>query len=314
MRKILALVSFLVVAAACTREPSTNRGTNANANSTGATKPTATMSEAEVTAREKAVWEALEKKDYDAFGNMLASDYLEVEDDGIYDKAGIVTYLKDLNISNASFSDWKMFPLGKDAALITYNVNLKANFKGQAVPPGPYRAASVWANRDGKWLGVYYQETLPETMRPSPAPKGTPAVKSSVSPAAKTPEATTGPDPIANEKLVWDALKSKNYDAFAALLAPDSIEIEASGVYDRAGSVKGVSAFDFSKSELSNWRTVKINNDAALVTYLVKMPGAKPEQERHSTIWLNRGGKWMAFFHQGTPVALSIAAKPEAKK
>ena len=121
--------------------------------------------------------------------------------------------------------------------------------------------------------------------------------------------AEAGPDPVANEKLVWDALKSKNYDAFAAYLAPNAMEIEAAGVFDKSGSVKGVSMFDTSKAELSDWKTVKFDNEASLVTYTVKIPGMNPDQARHSTIWASRDGKWLALFHQGTPVA-----KPEPAK
>jgi hypothetical protein len=49
---------------------------------------------------------------------------------------------------------------------------------------------------------------------------------------------------------------------------------------------------------------VKLDDDAALVTYLVKMTaqGSEPAGERHSSIWANRGGKWLGVFHQGTPV------------
>jgi hypothetical protein len=312
MKKILALVTFLVIAAACSTEPPTNRETAANANKT-ASPATASMSEADATAREKATWDAIKKKDYEAFGNMLDKDYIEVENDGVYDHAGIISYVKDLSISEVNFSDWKVLPIDKDAMLITYNVNLKGTFKGKDVPPGPYHAASAWLNRDGKWLGIYYQETLAKTSPMSPKPASSPAAKSSASPAAKMAEATTGPDPAANEKMVWNAIKSKNYDAFGAFLAPDAIEVEADGVYDKAGSVKGVSMFDASKVELSDWKTVKFDSDASLVTYMVMLPGAKPDHERHTTIWVNRGGKWMAFFHQGTP-AETPKGKPEAHK
>src|SRR5712691_10696739 len=148
MKKILALAAFLVVAAACSTE-TTNREMTANTN-----KPmvsTSTMSDAEATAREKATWEAIKKKDYDAFGNMLASDYIEVEDDGVYDKTATSTTIKDFAVSDATFSDWKVLSVDKNAVLVTYNLNLKATYKGQAVPPGPYRVASGWVNRDGKW-------------------------------------------------------------------------------------------------------------------------------------------------------------------
>src|SRR6266496_4253846 len=51
--------------------------------------------------------------------------------------------------------------------------------------------------------------------------------------------------------------ENKNYDLFGSYLASDSIEVEPDGVYDKSGSVKGVAMFDFSKAELSEWKTVK---------------------------------------------------------
>jgi len=248
MKKISALVSFLsllIFAAACTTEPTINTGTNSNANMS--MSKTAAPSEADIIAKEKAAWDTLKKKDYDAFGNMLASDYLEVTDNGVFDKAGIVADIKDFELTDATFSDWKMLPIDNDAAIITYNTTLKATYKGKEVPPGPYHSAGAWVNRDGKWLALFYQQTPVKTPPPPPPPAGaaTPE-KSAASPAARMADA--GSDPIANEKIVWDAFKSKNYDAFAALLDPAFVEIESTGVYDKAGSVKGASSFEISFS------------------------------------------------------------------
>lgn len=310
MKKILVLVTFLVVAAACSTEPPTTPPAS-NANKATPAKSTAPISEADAIAREKAIWDAIKKKDNDAFANMLASDYIEVGDDGVFDKAGIIADLKDLTISDVTFADWKMSPIDKDALLMTYNVTIKGTFKNAAIPPGPYHAGSAWVNRDGKWLAIYYQETL--TTKALPTPAGSPAAKSAAGPAA-APAAVTGPDPIANEKAVWDAIKGKSPDAFAALLAPEAIEVESGGVYDKAGSVKSIGMFDFSKTQLSDWKSVKFDNDSALVTYMVTMPGGKPPQERHSTIWANRGGKWLAIYHHGTPVQVPAAAAPAAAK
>jgi hypothetical protein len=304
MKRILVLVCFLIGAAACTTEPTTNKEMS-NANRTMEPKSTAMVSEADITAKDVAIWDSIKRKDYDAFGRMLDRDYTEVEDDGVYDKAGILAYVKDLVITDVTFANRKMMRVDKDAVILTYDVTAKGTFKGQPLT-GPYHAASAYVNRDGQWLGIYYQQVLARTAPPPPPPKAEPS-KPKASPMAKTGE--TGPDAEANEKLVWDALKSRNYDAFASYLAPDSIEIEADGVYDKAGSVKGVSGFDASKAELSAWKTVKFDSDASLVTYLVKLPGMKPDQERHSTIWVNRGGKWLALFHEGTPVAAQQAAK-----
>lgn len=311
MKRILALVSLLTIAAACATQPSGNKDVTANANTGSAMKSTAAApSESDIIAKEKAGWDAFKRKDADAFKKMLAPDYIEVLDSGTMDTAASIAGMKDYEINDVTFADWKMTTIDKDAVLITYTVNVKGSYKGQPIPAGPYREASAYVNRNGEWLGIYYQETLTQTAPPPPPPTSTP--KPAASAMAKPADA--GPDAAANEKLVWDALKSKNYDGFASYLASDSMEIEADGVYDKAGSVKGVSGFDFSKAELSDWKTVKFDNDASLVTYKVKVPGMKPvETGYHSTIWVNRDGKWQALFHMGTPAATETPAAPEKK-
>src|ERR1700730_4207029 len=147
MKKILAFVSFLVVAAACTTEPTTNTGTS-NANT--AMSKAAAPSEADMIAKEKAAWDTLKKKDYDAFGNLLASDYIEVTDEGVFDKPGILADVKNFDLTDATFSDWKMLAIDNDAVILTYQTTLKATYKGDAVPAGPYRSAAAWVNRDGE--------------------------------------------------------------------------------------------------------------------------------------------------------------------
>jgi hypothetical protein len=304
MKKILAFVSFLIVAAACTNQPSTNTNMGSNANT--ATSKSAAPSETDMIVKEKAVWDTLKKKDYAAFGDLLASDYSEVTSEGVFDKAGIVADVKDFNLTDATLSDWKMIPIDNDAVILTYQTTLKATYKGEEVPPGPYRSAAAWVNRDGKWQGFYYQQTLIKTMPPpSPSASNTPAA----SPAATTATtATTGPDPIANEKIVWDAFRSRNHDAFAALLDPAFVELEGNAVYDKAAAVAGAD-FDASQLELSEWKAAKLDNDAALDTYLITSKDPKMDAERHTTIWANRNGKWLALLHIGTPVA-KPAPKP----
>jgi hypothetical protein len=313
MKKIFALascLSLLILAAACANQPTTNTPANSNANMS--TMKTAAPSEADMIVKEKAAWDTLKKKDYEAFGNMLASDYVEVTDEGVFDKAGIIADVKDFNLTDATFSDWKMISVDNDAVILTYQTTLKGTYKGNEVPPGPYRSAAAWVNRDGKWLAFYYQQT-PNKPPPPPPPAASPAKtpeKTAASPAAKPAE--TGSDPIANEKIVWDLFKSKNYDAFAALLDPTFVELESTGFYDKAAAVKGVAEMDASEFELSEWKSGKLDADAALVTYLVKPSNPKWDTERHTSIWASRGGKWVAFLHVGTPVA-KPAAKTDTK-
>jgi hypothetical protein len=304
MKKILALGCFLVVAAACATQSPANKEVVSNANRPAEIK-SAPPSEADMIVNEKKTWETLQKKDYDAFDKLLASEYTEVRDDGVFDKAGILVSVKDLSITDVSYSDWKIMSISKNAYAITYTVTVKGSVKGVAFPPDPSHAASAWVNRDGQWLAIYYQDT-PVKPEPPPAPSPVASAPSKAAASPDTKPAEAGPDPIADEKLVWDAFKSRNYDVFAALLAPEFIEIEPTGVYDKDGAVREVTGFDASKYELSDWKAVKFDNDASLVTYLVNTP--TKDKQRHSSIWANREGRWLALLHVGTP-----AAKPEKK-
>ena len=68
---------------------------------------------------------------------MLASDYIEVGDESASDKTAVLDYLKDLEISDATYSDWKVMPIDKDAVLLTYNVTIKGSYKGRKFRPVP---------------------------------------------------------------------------------------------------------------------------------------------------------------------------------
>ena len=310
MKKTLALVSFLVLVLACAAPP-TNDVATTNRNANIAPAPAATMTEADAIAKEKAIWETIRVKDYEAFANMLAEDQVEVLDVGVHDKAASIAGVKDFEPSEVVFSDWKYLPIDKDAFVVVYTVNTKGKFQGKEFKPQTARGSSTWANRAGKWVAVFHQECpLKPPMTPAPTPATSPKPTASPS-AAPVAAVTTGPDPIANEKIVWDLFKAKNYDAFADLLAADFMEVESDNVYDKAASVKGVSMFNASKAVLSDFKTVNIDADAAIVTYTVANPGVLPGPERHSSIWVNRNGKWMGLFHHGgTPV---VKAPPAPK-
>jgi hypothetical protein len=306
MKKFLLLVSALILAAACSAPP-TNREAAPNAN-TASEPAAAAMTEATAIATEKAVWDTIKNKDYTAFGNMLADDQLEVMGEAVNDKAASIAGVKDFEPGDVTFSEWKFLSIDKDAFVVVYTVtSAKAKYKGKELPASTDRASSAWVRRAGKWLAIYHQECPVSPAKPSAATPAKSPAKATASPAG-TPTmamATTGPDPVANEKIVWDFFKAKNYDGFAAVLAPDFIEVEPDAVTDKAASVKGVMGFDASKAVLSDWKTAKLGDDAMLDTYTVKMPGMPGNGERHSSIWARRDGKWVAVFHNGgTPVTM----------
>lgn len=297
MNKLLVVVISALALTACAAPTEiTNKSAAPNANKAGAAVP---ISDAEVIAKEKQAWDAVRQKDFDSFKKIMADDGIYVSHHGVLDPAGTIKETKELDLTDLSFSDWKVLPIDKDAVIVTYTAHVQGKIEGQPLVATSVRGTTAWVNRGSQWLAIYHQDS---EAKPAPTPGANkPKVASTLA-----PQPSTSADPSADEKLVWDALKNNNSDAFANFLASDSLEVEPGGVYDKAGSVKSVSQTDFSKATISDFKTLKIDEDAALVTYMVKLPGVAPEGEHHTTIWINRGGKWLALFHQGTPVLKEV--------
>ena len=316
MKKVFLIILAALISAACGAPP-TNRADTSSTSSTNKAAETAAASasvtEAEATAKEKEIWGTLEKQNMAAFGDMLADDFAYVSGDGAHDKAATIKAVTGFKPTDIVFSDWKFIPVGKSAGLLTFTVKNKGTMNGEPIPESSSRAGSVWVKRGGKLLAVYHQDTEVKTGPPPPPAKA--ATKPAASPAAPFAAATLSANAEANEKAVWAALTAKEWNVFGSYLSSDFIEVEADGIYDHAGAIKGVEGFDFSKATLSAWRQVKIDDEASLVTYTVKMPGAKPDTSYHSSVWSTRNGKWLAVFHQGTPLAPPpLPVKSTAKK
>ena len=111
---------------------------------------------------------------------------------------------------------------------------------------------------------------------------------------------------IAREKEVWERIKKKDGAGFATYLAEDQIYVKDKGVHTKAETVKGISEADAADLTLDDWKVLMIDKDAAVVTYKATPKamacGPEPVAQRNSTVWVKRGGKWLAVFHQDTNV------------
>jgi hypothetical protein len=112
----------------------------------------------------------------------------------------------------------------------------------------------------------------------------------------------------ASETKLWEAWKNKDAKPFQAWLASDSIMVGESGVAGKAATVKEITSMpcEVKSYSLSDWKLTTINSGAALLTYKGTAEGtcagtAIPTVWA-SSVWVNRGGKWLAFSHQETPV------------
>jgi len=141
---------------------------------------------------------------------------------------------------------------------------------------------------------AYAQDATPS---PSPAPK--PAMSRAQSQRVI----------IATEKKLWEAWKNKNFKTFKANLSADSIMISDMGVADKTTALKAMESMpcEVKTYELSDIKVTFLNSSAAILTYKSTQDAtcggeAVPPAVWSSSVYVMRGGKWLAASHQETPV------------
>lgn len=308
MRRLIAVTLLALAASACATGPTGDANYQAaNTNAAPPAPTPAAFSESDIIENEKRLWEAIKSKNSEAFAAMLAEEQMYVTSDGIHDKSQTVEAIKKLNLTESSLSDFKVVRVDKDAAIVIYTVNSKGTFDGQPLQEKPEYNSTAWVKRGDKWLAVYHQDCYVEerpasAQTPSPRPAATPAA--TASPSASPSTAIDAADPVSLEKQVWDALRRGDTEGFARHLAGEFIEVFPTGIYARPQIVAEAGQVDFTVATLSDFKEVKIDEDASLVIYVSKGPRAifGPQGLRQTTVWAKRDGRWLAFFHHGTPI------------
>jgi Domain of unknown function (DUF4440) len=145
------------------------------------------------------------------------------------------------------------------------------------------------------FASVSFAQPTP-TESPSPAPK--PAMS----------KAQIRGRIIATEKKLWEAWKNKDAKPFKANLAADSVMIGERGVAGKADIVKEMASMpcEVKSFELSDFKATFLNSGTVLLTYKGVADGtcagtALPAVWA-SSVYVNRGGRWLAASHQETPV------------
>lgn len=111
-------------------------------------------------ANVKAEWEAFKNKDKKAYSDLLAEDFVGVEDDNDGQRAKWKAVREiDVSVINSyNVFALKVLPLNPNAALVTYELTMifppKAVVRFKRV-----LVSEIWVKRDGQWKERYYQET-----------------------------------------------------------------------------------------------------------------------------------------------------------
>lgn len=116
---------------------------------------------ASATDAEKAIWEAIKAKNSDAFASFLLPEALEVEPEGVFDKAAQVGMIGMFDASKFTQSDFKETRLDADVALVTY----KASGPDRGRTIEMYHS-TIWTHRGGQWKAAFHHGTYTQNAGP----------------------------------------------------------------------------------------------------------------------------------------------------
>lgn len=111
-------------------------------------------------ANVKAEWEAFKNKDKKAYSDLLADDFVAVEDDGqgMRNKTAAANEVDRSVVLRYYLNAFRVMPLEPNAAFVTYELTMEFPLKAQARFKRVL-ICEVWLKTEGAWKVRYYQET-----------------------------------------------------------------------------------------------------------------------------------------------------------
>lgn len=107
---------------------------------------------------EHKVLDALKSKDAAGFSSLVVTDSWTVDENGPMKTAEFAKALPELKVESLKTSDMKVLAMSPTVSLVTYKLDQKGSFLGQAFPPVVY-ATTVWVNNGGAWRAMFHQES-----------------------------------------------------------------------------------------------------------------------------------------------------------
>ena len=146
---VLSIVSF-----ACPQQSGKTPKTKAPGSVTSS--PFTTELESNV----KTEWDAFKNKNKQAYSDLLAEDFVAIEDDGegTRKKSAAVAEVDKSVVNNYHLFALTVLPLDSNAALVTYEITLEFPPKVQVRFKRVF-VSEIWLKRNGQWKERYYQET-----------------------------------------------------------------------------------------------------------------------------------------------------------
>jgi hypothetical protein len=117
--------------------------------------------DAQLVARERAGWVAIEHKDLARLREIMAEEYHEIDMDGYRDKTAALKNIRNMKLSRYTMADVRVHRVATNVATIDYQGTLFGTFRGEPMSTSPFHYHVVYVNRAGVWHSVFAEEVVP---------------------------------------------------------------------------------------------------------------------------------------------------------
>jgi hypothetical protein len=122
----------------------------------------------QIVAKEREGLEALKTGNLETFANLTAEEAVFVDAAGPATKAEVMKNVAGFTLTDYSIEDVRFVPLSANSGLISYKIHEKGVSHGHEFAAQVY-VSSIWAERAGKWVCLFSQETAPRTPPKQPS-------------------------------------------------------------------------------------------------------------------------------------------------
>jgi hypothetical protein len=119
---------------------------------------------------------------------------------------------------------------------------------------------------------------------------------------AAAPAMAVPMSPLARERAIWNAVKTKQMDVFAASMPPNFVGVYAWGTHDRAEELRVVRNQTLRSFAITNFRARMVDADNMLTTYTADVRGTDDNKSFsgrywNTSLWHRSGSKWLTVYH-----------------
>lgn len=111
----------------------------------------------------------------------------------------------------------------------------------------------------------------------------------------------------AEKRVIWEAVAKKQIDILQSSLADDYLDVSDVGIFSKTETLQLIPNLTLRDYSLDKFKVIKLNRNVGVVTYeaiqhwTIKGQEA-PSHVRATSVWINRGGKWLVVFHQESTI------------